>query len=78
MNKGFWAPAKKARRALGSLHKKARTADAVRAGSMVALKAVRYIEALAFLNAIAPATDRGRVRTAWPSLPLCTTHFPFC
>jgi hypothetical protein len=29
------------------------------------------------LNAIAPAMDRGRVRTAWPSLPLFTIHFPF-
>ena len=30
--------------------------------------------AQACLNAMAPANDLGRVRTAWPSLPLCTIH----
>src|SRR6516165_6680427 len=29
------------------------------------------------LRAIAPAIERARVRTAWPSLPDWTTHWPF-
>src|SRR5262249_57986971 len=38
---------------------------------------VSVVERQPARNAMAPLIDRARSRTAWPSLPLLTIHWPF-